>query len=204
MTEKLWWACGVNPGSIHHMEVLPPMSVFAWFALVPSGYRLGNLMDTDISTVNFKVQLCSVRPRQSWVQHDHKAHIKLHQFLCILLWKKNGEEKHRLEKRQSSLAQGMKAGDIHTTCHHILKLLNVEISPLAQGVSKPQSSLCWENVLNDHQHIRPTSGTLTNTRMTPQGCLRALTSTICTAAHYCCSSSRSGTEASREPSGYRS
>lgn len=139
MTEKLWWARGVNPGSIHHMEVLPPMSVFAWFALVPSGYRLGNLMDTDISTVNFKVQLCSVRPRQSWVQHDHKAHIKLHQFLCILLWKKNGEEKHRLEKRQSSLAQGMKAGDIHTTMSSYSKA--VKRGDLTSGSGSHQATV---------------------------------------------------------------
>lgn len=76
---------------------------------------MGNLMDTDISTVNFEVQLCSVRPRQSWVLHYYKAYIKLHQLLCILLWKKNGEEKHHSEERQPSLAQGMKAGDIHTT-----------------------------------------------------------------------------------------
>lgn len=75
MTEKLWWAPGVNLGSIHHVEVLPPTSVFAWFALVPSGYSLGHLMDTDISTVNLEVQLCSVRPRQSWVQHDYKVRI---------------------------------------------------------------------------------------------------------------------------------
>lgn len=58
--------------------------------------------------------------------------------------------------------------------------------------------------LDDHQHIFPASGTLMNTCMTPQGCLQALTSTICTAVHYCCSSSRSGIEASREPNGSRS
>lgn len=39
------------------MEVLSPMSMFAWLqpALVPSGYSLGNVMGTDTSNVHFKV-----------------------------------------------------------------------------------------------------------------------------------------------------
>lgn len=58
-------------------------------------------------------QLCSVRPRQSWVRHDYEVHTKLHQSLCILLCRKNGEEKHHLEHRQSNPGQRMKAGHIH-------------------------------------------------------------------------------------------
>lgn len=171
--------------------------------LVPPGYSLGNLTDTNTCTVNFKVQLCLVRPRQPWVQHDYKVHIKLHQFLCILLWRKKWRGKAPLRTQRQAQPRERRPGTFTPPCHHIPMLLNVETSPLVQGVTKPESSLCWENILNDHQHIFPTSGTLMNTCMTTQGCLQAPTSTACTAVHYCCSCSRSGVAASQEPNGYR-
>lgn len=158
-------------------------------------------MDTHTSTVNFKAQFCLVRPRQSWVQHDYKVHIKLYQFLCILLQRKNGEEKHYLEQTQSSLAQRMKAGDIHTTMSSYFNAVTCGDLTSGSGSHRATVISVLEYILNDHQHIFSTSGILMNKCMTPQGCLQALISTICTAVHYCCSSSRSGVAASQEPNG---
>lgn len=107
---------GNGRGQVSVMEVLSPMSMFARLqpALVPSGYSLDNVMGTDTSNMHFKVQLCSARPRQSWVQHEYKVDIKLQQCLCILLGRENGEEKCHLQSRPAGLAQGTKPGDIHT------------------------------------------------------------------------------------------
>lgn len=86
--------------------------------LVPPGYSLGNLTDTNICTVNFKVQLCLFRPRQPWVQHDYKVHIKLH-FFVFCCGEKNGEEKHHLEQRDKPSPENEGQGHSH---HHAIIL----------------------------------------------------------------------------------
>lgn len=110
---------GNGRGQVSMMEVLSPMSMFAWLqpALVPSSYSLGNVMGTDTSNVHFKVWLWSARPGQSWVQHEHKVGIKLQWCLCILLGREKcrGKVPHRTQT--SRLGSGHKAwGHSH---HHL-------------------------------------------------------------------------------------
>lgn len=116
--EWLWWAPDMQLGSAHPMEMLCPVSMFAQLqpALVPSAYSLASTVGTNIPTLHFKVQRCLARPTQSWEQHEYKLDTELHQFLCILLERENGEEKCHLE-HTSKLSSGHEAwGHPH---HHL-------------------------------------------------------------------------------------